>query len=487
MYLGTSAFAAAVLARVAGSSHRPVLVVTRPDAPRGRGRRLSAPPVAERARELGIDVIQPSDLHAPETLERIAAAEPEVLLLCAYGAWVKEALLERYEILNLHPSLLPRWRGAAPIERAIMAGDERTGVAVMRLTAGLDSGPVCLVEEEPILPSDDYGTLAERLERRGGDLMLRALDERPAFVEQPEEGVTYAEKITAADRILDAALQPAEAERVVRALRPHIGARVPVPAAGFLGVWAADPAPASTPPGADARVRREGDRLLLDCDGGSLELLEVQPPGGRRMPAAEWLRGRPGPELTDFWLDPSLPGREVGWLVERALDAWSGEEEWDPRVAALCRRGDRDVLDAMRALGVAGDGRSRSLAAFVLGRLGVPERTLPDECATALGDMAAAESDPPTLAAIAHAYAELGPDRGCEVLARLARHDDPLVRLAAGHALAGRSTGEAVRTLIGLADDPHPEVRSWAVFALGSLVDADAPGVRAALAAARGT
>src|SRR3954471_11757569 len=204
VYLGTSEFAAAVLDRLADGPHRPALVVTRPDSRRGRGRGLAPPPVAVRARELGLEVVQPERLHEPEVLERIAAAQPEVLCVCAYGVLIKEPLLSAYEIFNVHPSLLPRWRGAAPVERAMMASDAETGVSIMRLTAGLDSGPVCLQEREPIEPDDDYGTLAARLEDLGSALLIRAMDERPPFAEQPEEGLTYAEKITAADRTLDA-------------------------------------------------------------------------------------------------------------------------------------------------------------------------------------------------------------------------------------------------------------------------------------------
>ena len=286
VYLGTSAFAVAVLERLAASDHRPALVVTRPDRPAGRGRKLSPPPVAIAARALGIELVQPERLHADETLSAIAAAEPDALVVCAYGALVKEPLLSDYEILNVHPSLLPRWRGAAPLERAIMAGDTETGVSIMRLTAGLDSGPVALQERDAIAPEDDYASLAARLEDLGARLLIRALDERPPFSEQPEDGVTYAEKITAADRTLDPARPAAELERTVRALRPHIGARVALPADGaFLGVWSAALAAEDGPAG----LARDGDRLFF----GGLELLEVQPPGGRRMPAAEWLRGRP--------------------------------------------------------------------------------------------------------------------------------------------------------------------------------------------------
>jgi methionyl-tRNA formyltransferase len=297
VYLGTSDFAAVVLERLAVSPHRPALVVTRPDRPKGRGRRLSPPPVAERARELGLDVIQPERLHEPEALDRIAAAEPEVACVCAYGVLIREPLLSAYEMINVHPSLLPRWRGAAPVERAIMAGDEQTGVSIMRVTEELDAGAVCVQEAEPIRPDDDYGTLAARLERLGGELLVRALDERPPFVEQDESRVTYAHKIEATDRALDPARPADELERTVRALRPHIGARVSLPGGAFLGVIAARAVVAGPEPG---RVRADGGRLLMGAAAGALQLTEIRPPGGRPMAAADWLRGRPDERLIDF-------------------------------------------------------------------------------------------------------------------------------------------------------------------------------------------
>jgi methionyl-tRNA formyltransferase len=299
VYLGTSNFAAVVLERLAGSAHRPQLVVTRPDRPKGRGRQVSPPPVALRARQLGLEVIQPERLHEPEALERIAAAEPEVACVCAYGVLIKEPLLSAYEMVNVHPSLLPRWRGAAPLERAIMAGDEQTGVSIMRVSEGLDAGAVCLQEAEPIAADDDYGTLASRLERLGGDLLVRALDEQPPFVEQDESRVTYANKIEPADRALDPARTPTELERTVRALRPHIGARVALPGGEFLGVIAARVADGEAEPG---WVHARDGRLLLGAAGGALELTEIRPPGGRPMAAADWLRGRPDERLTDFAL-----------------------------------------------------------------------------------------------------------------------------------------------------------------------------------------
>jgi methionyl-tRNA formyltransferase len=224
--------------------------------------------VAIAAGDLGLELWQPESVNTPEAGERVAASGAEVVVVCAFGALIKEPLLTDFEILNVHPSLLPRWRGAAPVERAIMAGDEQTGVAIMRLTAGLDSGPVCLMQAEPIEPDDDYGTLAARLQDVGATLLVRALDERPPFVEQSEEGVTYAEKITAADRTLDPDAPADVNVRIVRALHPHIGARLALEDGTFLGVHR-------------ARVGEDG----------SLELLEVQPPGGRAMAYADYLRG----------------------------------------------------------------------------------------------------------------------------------------------------------------------------------------------------
>jgi methionyl-tRNA formyltransferase len=289
VFLGTSAFAGAVLERLAASAHRPVLVVTRPDRPRGRGRRLAAPPVAELARSLGIELDQPESVNAPAAVERIAAAAPGAVCVCAFGALIKEPLLSAHEMLNVHPSLLPRWRGAAPVERAIMAGDERTGVSIMRVTAGLDSGPVCRAAEEPIEPTDTYGTLAERLQRVGGELLVDALDAATAgtlgWREQDDALATYAEKIVAADRTLDPARPARELEWVVRALEPHIGARVE-----DLGVHRAAVAEdAGLAPG---ELRAVDGRLLLGCTPGTLELLVVQPAGGRAMAASDYLRGR---------------------------------------------------------------------------------------------------------------------------------------------------------------------------------------------------
>jgi methionyl-tRNA formyltransferase len=290
VYLGTSDFAAAVLRRLADSPHRPRLVMTRPNRPRGRGRKLGSPPVADLARELGLDLAQPQSLGEEAALATIADANPETVLVCAYGALIKEPLLSAYPILNVHPSLLPRWRGAAPIERAIMAGDERTGVSIMQLTEGLDSGPICAQAAEPIASEDTYGTLAERLQTLGAELLVRALDESPPCHAQDDARATYAEKITAGDRQLDPSRSALELERVVRALAPHIGAHVLLDGGERLGVHAARVREGDAPP--PGAVSFDGPRPVFGCADGALELLVVQPPGGRPMTGEDYLRGR---------------------------------------------------------------------------------------------------------------------------------------------------------------------------------------------------
>jgi methionyl-tRNA formyltransferase len=289
VYLGTSEFAAAVLRRLADSPHRPVLVVTRPDRPRGRGRRLASPPVADAARELAIDLAQPETVNDGVALATIAVARPEAVCVCAFGALIKEPLLSAYPMLNIHPSLLPRWRGAAPIERSIMSGDERTGVSIMQLTEGLDSGPVCAQVSEPIADEDTYGSLAGRLEILGADLLVRTLDESPPCVAQDDALATYAAKITPEDRLLDPARPAVELGRTVRALAPHIGAHVVLEGGERLGVHEARVLESGPSPG---ELSLDGPRPILGCAGGALELLAVQPPGRRPMSGEDYLRGR---------------------------------------------------------------------------------------------------------------------------------------------------------------------------------------------------
>ncbi|MGH2880055.1 MAG: methionyl-tRNA formyltransferase, partial [Solirubrobacteraceae bacterium] len=254
------------------------------------GRMVAPPPAKVTAERLGISVHQPEKPELPGPVDTV--------VVCAYGLYIPPRLLEQALWVNVHPSLLPRWRGAAPVERAIMAGDERTGVSIMRVTAGLDSGPVCLAQEEPIQAQDTYGSLSVRLQRLSTRVLVEALDllkdgQALLFAEQDDAKATYAEKIAAPDRLLDPSRPAVELERVVRALHPHIGARLALPDGAFLGVRrAVCVEPDTTPPGAGLYAGEQ--RLLLACSPGTLELLEVQPPGGRPMDAASYLRGHAG-------------------------------------------------------------------------------------------------------------------------------------------------------------------------------------------------
>jgi methionyl-tRNA formyltransferase len=290
VYLGTSDFAVTVLGHLARSEHKPALVVTRPDRARGRGRKLQAPPVADAARLLGLELYQPESVNSEEALERIGLAKPDSVCICAYGALIKDPLLSSYPMLNVHPSLLPRWRGAAPIERAIEAGDVETGVTIMRPVAEMDAGPICLERSLPVRPEDDYGSLSRRLGELGGELLVEALDTSPECREQASEGVTVARKIEPEDRRLDPDLPAGELERRVRALTPHIGAYLELPDGERLGVRRAAAVPAAAGARAGELSVQDG-RLLYGSTDGALELLEVQPAGGRAMDAAAYLRG----------------------------------------------------------------------------------------------------------------------------------------------------------------------------------------------------
>lgn len=298
VFLGTSEFAAAVLRRLAESRHRPLLVVTPPDRQKGRGRRSGPPPAAELATELGIELLQTEDVNAGDVLERIRAVRPEGVAVCAFGQLIREPLLSEWQLLNIHPSLLPRWRGAAPIERAIIAGDPRTGVSVMQVSAGLDSGPVALTEEVPIGPEDDFESLAAKLANLGGEMLVEAFDlqERGELrlVDQDDAEATYAEKIVAAERRLDPGRPAAELARTVRALTPHVGAYIETADGDRLGVRRARAVDVSVRQG---EMKAEWGALLLGCGRGALRLEVVQPPGGKPMAADAYLRGHRVPSL----------------------------------------------------------------------------------------------------------------------------------------------------------------------------------------------
>jgi methionyl-tRNA formyltransferase len=259
---------------------------------------LVPPPAAGAAAELEIPLTQVESVNDPPALERIRDVRPEAAVVCAFGQLIREPLLSELTLLNLHPSLLPRWRGAAPIERAIMAGDPTTGVSVMRVTEGLDSGPVALREGIELNPDDDFESLSAKLVELGGELMVEALDRLEAgtlsFEEQDEEASTYAEKIDSAERCLDPSRSAPELARTVRALTPHIGAYLPIGNGGRLGVWRARAVDVSVRPG---EIRAEWGALLLGCGSGALRLEVVQPEGGKPMAADAYLRGHPLPVL----------------------------------------------------------------------------------------------------------------------------------------------------------------------------------------------
>ena len=257
-FAGTAPFAADVLARLAGRAEI-AFVLTRPDRPRGRGRKVAPPPAKKTAERLGIDVLQPERL-GPET--ELAA---DTMVVCAYGVLIPTALLDRQLWLNIHPSLLPRWRGPAPVERAIMAGDRETGVTIHRTTPELDAGPIAAQEPFGIGPDDDAGAVFAHAAPLAAELLERVLSE-PSFLPQPEEGTTYAAKITAADRELDWSRPPEEIVNRVRALSPHIG----------------------------ARARLHGRRVIVwraRVVDGRIKPVEVQPDGRRRMSYEEFVRG----------------------------------------------------------------------------------------------------------------------------------------------------------------------------------------------------
>jgi methionyl-tRNA formyltransferase len=298
-YFGTSDFAATVLRRLAASPFRPALVVTPPDRRRGRGRRLLPPPAAAAAAELGLDLHQSVDVNDRASLEALESARIDLGLVCAFGQFLRAALLERLELLNVHPSLLPRWRGAAPIERAIMAGDSETGVAIIRVTEGLDAGPIALCESVPIEPGDDFGSLSRRLAALGGELAVRAFEHHAAgdlaFHEQDESAMTYAEKINPAERVLDPTRPALELERTVRALNPHVGTHLELASGARLGVTRAELGDGDGL-GVGELAARDG-ALVLGCDPGALRIVGVRPPGGRAMVAADYLRGHAVPSL----------------------------------------------------------------------------------------------------------------------------------------------------------------------------------------------
>jgi methionyl-tRNA formyltransferase len=291
VFMGTPPFAVPTLAAVVAAGHRVRAVYTQPPRPAGRGHKEQRSAVHEKALELGLDVRTPATLKDEAEQQAFAALQPDAAVVVAYGLILPKPILAapRLGCFNLHGSILPRWRGAAPIERAILAGDTETGVAVMRMEAGLDTGPVLLEARVPIGPRDTAVQLRERLAEIGAQLMVRALDDLAAgrAVERPQaaEGVTYAKKIEKGEGAIDWRRPAVEIDRMVRALSPFPG--VTFEHAGQrLKVHAAEISEGQGEPGTVL-----DDKGTIACGEGAIRLLEVQRPGARALPIEEFLRG----------------------------------------------------------------------------------------------------------------------------------------------------------------------------------------------------
>jgi methionyl-tRNA formyltransferase len=305
-FAGTPEFAATALAAIHAAGHLVPLVLTQPDRPAGRGMKLTPSAVKQLALDLGAPVAQPRSLRldgkfpdeAAAGRAALEAARPDVMVVAAYGLILPEWVLAlpRLGCLNIHGSLLPRWRGAAPIHRAIEAGDAETGITIMQMDAGLDTGDMLLIAREPIAFDDTTGLLHDRLAALGARLVVQALADAAAGalqpVRQPGQGVTYAHKIAKSEAAIDWTLPAEVIERRVRAFDPFPGASFQAHGE-TVKLWRAqvERTDVSGSPGTVVAV--DGSRLVVACGDGALALLDVQRPGGKRVAAAQWLQGQP--------------------------------------------------------------------------------------------------------------------------------------------------------------------------------------------------
>ncbi|MDO8736926.1 MAG: methionyl-tRNA formyltransferase [Thermoleophilia bacterium] len=306
---GTSVFGALILRALLLSSHDVVMVVTQPDRPAGRGRGLRMSPVKNLALAEGLRIEQPEKISTPEFVEKMKRTGVEVLAVAAFGQILREPLLGGLPCINVHASLLPKYRGAAPIERAIMAGERETGISIMDITPKVDTGAVYMQRVVPIGDEDDAGSMYEKLGQAGGEALaevLEAIDrEGMQPTSQDESAATYIEKISSADREIDWLRPALEIADQVRGLSPHIGAYTATGEGHRLKILKAVAAevPAESPPQTDSDVSDQamavepgevvivGGRLFVRCGAGALELIEVQPEGKRRMDASDFIRG----------------------------------------------------------------------------------------------------------------------------------------------------------------------------------------------------
>ena len=281
------------------AGHDVLATLTQPDRPAGRGLRLVPSPVKRFAASHGIRLLQPENLKSAQDVEAIRALEPDAIVVAAYGLLLPQALLDAatHGALNIHASLLPRWRGAAPIQRAILAGDTQTGISIMQMDAGLDTGPVLAQRKIAITPKDDAGSLQERLAELGADMVVETLADiaagRARAVAQAQTGVTNAPKLTKKETLLDWRRTATELERAVRAFRPVPGALTTLEGEP-IKIWRARVVDGQMPPGTLT------PNLVVGCGQDALEVLELQRAGGKRVQAMDFLRGRPLPPLARF-------------------------------------------------------------------------------------------------------------------------------------------------------------------------------------------
>ncbi len=293
IFAGTPEFAAQALAAIIAAGHEVPLVLTQPDRPAGRGMALQPSPVKRLAQTHGIAVFQPQTLKDAEAQARVAEVGADVMVVAAYGLLLPQAVLDlpRYGCLNIHASLLPRWRGAAPIQRALLAGDAETGVCIMQMEAGLDTGPVLLREGFAIGVEDTAASLHDRLAALGARLIVDALARLPLpAVPQPEDGVTYAQKIGKAEARIDWTQSADVLDRHIRAFNPFPGAQ-----AAFAGqtvkLWRAAAVRGAGEIGRILEVDR--DKLVVACGSGALAIHELQKAGGKRLPVRDFVAGHP--------------------------------------------------------------------------------------------------------------------------------------------------------------------------------------------------
>jgi methionyl-tRNA formyltransferase len=297
VFAGTPAFAVPALDALVQARHDVALVLTQPDRPSGRGLRLNPSPVALCATRHGLRVSKPESLRATAAQEELRTVAPDLMVVAAYGLILPQAVLDipTRGCINIHGSLLPRWRGAAPVQRAILAGDRETGISIMCMEAGLDTGPVLLERAIPIDPDDTTGSLTEKLATLGAECLVEAIGRLDTLSPRTQDpaGATYASKIAKSEAVVDWTRPAEEIERQVRAFNPAPGAEATVRGL-HLKIWEANAIPDDRPAG-EAFATASG--LLVGCGSGSLRLGVVQRPGGRRMGADEFLRGSPWPSV----------------------------------------------------------------------------------------------------------------------------------------------------------------------------------------------